>query len=162
MTRRIEGGVDGKGLRIAIVAARFNALVTDRLLDAAEATLRRYGVADEAIDILSVPGSFEIPLVARVAAQSGRYHAVICLGAVVRGDTDHYTYVANGAASGIASVGLETGVPAIFGVLTTDTMEQALDRAGGKAGNKGADAAITAIETVNLLRRLQQPDQAPG
>lgn len=155
MANSFEGSLDGRGLHIAVVSARFNALVTERLLAATTGTLERYGVASSDIDVFHVPGSYEIPLAARTAAGSGRYDAVVCLGAVVRGDTDHYNYVAGGAANGIASAALETGVPVIFGVLTTDTMEQALDRAGGKAGNKGIDAAVTAIEMASLLKSIR-------
>ncbi len=155
MANSFEGSLDGRGLHIAVVSARFNALVTERLLAATTGTLERYGVATGDIDVFHVPGSFEIPLAAKAAAATGRYDAVVCLGAVVRGDTDHYNYVAGGAASGIANAALDTGVPIIFGVLTTDTMEQALDRAGGKAGNKGVDAAVAAIETASLLKSIR-------
>ncbi len=154
MARSFEGGLNARGLRVAIVVARFNGLVTERLLEGAKSALLRQGVSEDAIEIAWVPGSFEIPLTAKTAASTGRYDAVICLGAVIRGDTDHYTYVAGSAASGIARVGIETGIPVIFGVLTTETLEQALDRAGGKDGNKGADAALAAIEMVNLLKSL--------
>ena len=140
--------------RFAIVAARFNAIVVDRLIEGVRDGLQRHGVADTNIDLVHVPGSYEIPLVAQKLGDSGRYAAVICLGAVIRGDTDHYDYVAGAAANGVANASLNTGVPVIFGVLTCDTMEQALNRAGGKAGNKGFDAAVTAIEMVNLLKKL--------
>ena len=126
----------------------------NRWSPAAIDTLRRHGVADDAIDVVWVPGSFEMPLVAKRLAASQQYAAVICLGAVIRGDTDHYDYVAGGAANGIAQAALTTGVPVIFGLLTCETLEQALNRAGAKAGNKGGDAALAAIEMVNLLRRL--------
>jgi 6,7-dimethyl-8-ribityllumazine synthase len=155
VARSIEGSLEAQDLRFAVVVARFNALITERLLEGTLATLRRYGVAEDAIDVVHVPGSFEIPLTAKAAALSGRYDGVICLGAVIRGDTDHYAYVAGGAANGIAAVGLETQVPVIFGVLTTENLEQAMDRAGGKAGNKGADAAVSAIEMVNLLKAVR-------
>jgi 6,7-dimethyl-8-ribityllumazine synthase len=148
-----EGTLTARG-RFALVAARFNQLIVDRLVEGARDCLRRYGVAEEAVDLVKVPGSFEIPVVARRLAASKKYAAVICLGAVIRGDTDHYDHVAAGAASGIAQAGLDTGVPVIFGVLTCDTMEQALSRAGGKAGNKGFEAAATAIEMANLLSQL--------
>jgi len=141
--------------RFALVAARFNGLVVEGLVAGAIDTLKRHGVADAAIDVVHVPGSFEIPLVAQRLAGSKKYAAVICLGAVIRGDTDHYDYVAGEAAGGIGRAALATGVPVIFGVLTCDTLEQALNRAGAKAGNKGADAALTAIEMVNLLRKLE-------
>ncbi|HYT90471.1 MAG TPA: 6,7-dimethyl-8-ribityllumazine synthase [Gemmataceae bacterium] len=142
--------------RFALVAARFNHFIVERLVEGALDALKRHGVADDAIDLAWVPGSFEIPLVARRLAGSGGYAAVICLGAVVRGDTDHYDYVAGGAANGIAQAALATNVPVIFGVLTCDTLEQAINRAGAKAGNKGFEAALAAIEMVNLLRQLPQ------
>jgi 6,7-dimethyl-8-ribityllumazine synthase len=142
--------------RFALVAARFNQFVVESLLAGALDALKRHGVADEALDVVWVPGSFEIPLVARRLAESGRYAAVICLGAVIRGDTDHYDYVAGGAANGIAGAALQTGVPVIFGILTCDTLEQAINRAGAKGGNKGFEAALTAIEMVNLLRQLPE------
>lgn len=140
--------------RFVLVAARFNAAVVDALVGGAVDGLRRHGVGDEAIDLVRVPGSFEIPLVAQTLAASGRYAAVICLGAVIRGDTDHYDYVAGEAAGGVARTALATGVPVIFGILTCDTLEQAINRAGAKAGNKGFEAALTAIEMVNLMRQL--------
>jgi 6,7-dimethyl-8-ribityllumazine synthase len=140
--------------RFALVAARFNSAVVDGLVAGALDGLKRHGVAADAIDLVRVPGSFEIPLVAQRLAAGGRYAAVICLGAVIRGDTDHYDYVAGAAADGVARAALATGVPVVFGILTCDTLEQALNRAGAKAGNKGFDAALTAIEMVNLLRQL--------
>jgi len=140
--------------RFALVVARFNALVTESLLAGCRDTLARHGVPDDRVDVAWVPGSFEIPLTARRLAASGRYAAVICLGCVIRGETAHFDYVAGQAASGVMQVALATGVPVIFGILTTDTVEQALDRAGLKGGNKGADAALAAIEMVNLLSRL--------
>src|SRR6266567_2102653 len=141
--------------RFALVAARFNSAVVEPLVAGALDGLKRHGVEDGAIDLVRVPGSYEIPLVAQRLAASGKYAAVICLGAVIRGDTDHYDYVAGEAASGVARAALATGVPVIFGILTCDTLEQALDRAGAKAGNKGFDAALTAIEMVNLLGQIQ-------
>ncbi len=138
----------------ALVVARFNEVIGDKLISGALDALKRHGVGDDMIDIVRVPGSFEIPLVAQKLASSGRYAALICLGAVIRGDTDHYDYVAGEAAGGVARAGLSTGVPVIFGILTCDTLEQAVNRAGGKAGNKGFEAALTAIEMVNLLRQL--------
>jgi 6,7-dimethyl-8-ribityllumazine synthase len=141
--------------RFALVVGRFNALVTESLLGACRDVLVRHGIPDDRIDVVRVPGSFEIPLVARRLAGSSRYAAVICLGCVIRGETAHFDYVAGQAASGIMQAGLETGVPVIFGVLTTETVEQALDRAGLKGGNKGADAALAAIEMVNLFSRLK-------
>jgi 6,7-dimethyl-8-ribityllumazine synthase len=140
--------------RFALVAARFNGAVVDALVAGALDALLRHGVSDDAIDVVRVPGSFEIPLVAKKLASSGRYAAVVCLGAVIRGETGHYDHVAGGAASGVASAALETGVPVIFGVLTTDSLEQAINRAGAKSGNKGFEAALAAIEMVNLLRAL--------
>jgi 6,7-dimethyl-8-ribityllumazine synthase len=140
--------------RFALVAARFNGAIVDNLVSGALDGLRRHGVADDAVDVVRVPGSFEIPLVAQKLAATGKYAAVICLGAVIRGATGHYDHVAGEAAGGVARAALATGVPVIFGILTCDTMEQALDRAGSKAGNKGFDAALTAIEMVNLLRLL--------
>jgi 6,7-dimethyl-8-ribityllumazine synthase len=157
VTRTFSGRMDGTGLRVGIVVARFNEFVTRPLLDGALDTLRRHGVADGDIDVAWVPGSFEIPLVARRMATGGRYDAVICLGAVIRGQTPHFEYVAANMASGIARAGYESGVPVIFGVLTTNTVEEAVDRAGAKAGNKGRDAALAAIEVADLLRQLR-PD----
>ncbi len=140
--------------RFALVAARFNSAIVENMVVGALDGLKRHGVADDAIDLVRVPGSYEIPLIAQRLAVSKQYAAVICLGAVIRGDTDHYDYVASEAASGVARAALATGVPVIFGILTCDTLEQALHRAGAKAGNKGFDAALTAIEMVNLLRQL--------
>jgi 6,7-dimethyl-8-ribityllumazine synthase len=140
--------------RFALIAARFNSLIVEPLIAGALDALKRHGVAEESIDIVRVPGSFEIPLTAQRLAGSGNYAAVICLGAVIRGDTDHYDYVAGEAASGVARAALTTNVPVVFGILTCDTLEQAINRAGGKSGNKGYDAALTAIEMVNLLRNL--------
>jgi 6,7-dimethyl-8-ribityllumazine synthase len=151
----IEGHLDAKGLRFAIVVARFNSFITERLLAGALDALRRSGCAEDAIEIVKVPGSWEMPLAAREAAKSGRCDAVICLGAVIRGDTPHFDYVAGEAAKGLAQASMETGVPVSFGVLTCNTLEQAIDRAGAKSGNKGFDAAMTAIEMADLLRRLR-------
>jgi 6,7-dimethyl-8-ribityllumazine synthase len=150
----IDGKLDGAGARVAVVIARFNSLVTDRLLAGALDALTRYNVSDDKVLVVRVPGSLEIPAVARKLAMSGKFDAVVCLGAVVRGSTPHFDYVAAGTASGLASISLETGVPVIFGVLTCDTMEQALDRAGGKAGNKGFDAAVAAVEMINVMKAL--------
>jgi len=150
----LEASADGSGLRVAVVVARWNSFVTRKLLDGATTTLRESGVLDEAITVAWVPGSFEVPTAASWAARSGRFDAVVCLGAVIRGDTAHFDYVAGGAAEGILRVSLETGVPVVFGVLTCDTVEQALDRAGGKEGHKGQEAALTAIEMANLRRLL--------
>lgn len=152
--RVYQGGLDGRGLSIAIVVARFNEAITRLLLAGAQDALVRHGVAEQEVDVVWVPGSFEIPLAAKGLATSGRYQAVVCLGAVIRGETPHFEYIASQMSSGVAQVGLETGVPTIFGVLTTDTVEQAQDRAGLKAGNKGYEAAVAAIEMANLLRSL--------
>jgi 6,7-dimethyl-8-ribityllumazine synthase len=149
-----EGTLIGGELRIAIVVSRWNDLVTRRLLDGALDALRRHGVATEAIDVAWVPGSFELPLVCQRMANTRRYDAVIALGAVIRGATSHYDHVAGAATSGVAQVSLATGVPCIFGVVTTENIEQALERAGTKAGNKGFDAAVAAIEMANLLRSI--------
>jgi len=140
--------------RFAIVTARFNEFVVNQLVDGAMDALARHGVPENAIDLVHVPGSFEIPLVAQKLGKTGKYAAVICLGCVIRGDTDHYDHVAGAAATGIASAALNSGIPVIFGVLTCETLEQAINRAGGKAGNKGAEAALTAIEMVNLMKKL--------
>jgi 6,7-dimethyl-8-ribityllumazine synthase len=149
-----EGSLIGSGLRVAIVVSRWNDLVTRRLLDGALDALRRHAVAAEAIDVAWVPGSFELPLVCQRMAATRRYDAVIALGVVIRGATSHYDHVAGAATSGVAQVGLSTGVPCIFGVVTTENIEQALERAGTKAGNKGFDAAVAAIEMANLLRAI--------
>src|SRR5713226_9494441 len=154
MPNTLEGTFAPPPGRFALVAARFNQLIVDSLVAGAVDALQRHGVADSAIDVVRVPGSFEIPVVAQRLAASQNYAAVICLGAVIRGETDHYDHVANAAASGVAQAALATGVPVIFGVLTCDTLEQAMNRAGAKSGNKGFDAALTAIEMVNLLRQL--------
>jgi 6,7-dimethyl-8-ribityllumazine synthase len=150
----IEGELIARDLRFALVVARFNDFIVEPLLRGALDALRRHGVVDKQIEIVRVPGAFDIPIAARKLALSGRYEALITLGAVIRGQTPHFTYVAGECAGGIARIALETGIPIAFGVLTTDTAEQAMDRAGGKAGNKGADAALVAIEMANLLRRL--------
>ena len=138
----------------AVVVARFNELFTRQLLEGAQNAFRRHGVADEDVDVAWVPGSFEVPLVARRLAASGSYAAVVCLGAIIRGATSHFDYVAGQAAAGVARAGLDTGVPVIFGIITTETLEQAMDRSGAKSGNKGFEAAVTAIEMADLLRQL--------
>lgn len=150
----IEGDFSTPAGRFAVVAARFNAAVVDALLAGALDAFRRHGVADDAVDVVRVPGSFEIPVVARRLAEAKAYAAVVCLGAVIKGDTDHYDHVAAAATNGILQASVLTGVPVIFGVLTCDTLEQAVNRAGGKAGNKGFEAAVTAVEMANLLRQL--------
>ena len=151
-----EGDFAPPAGRFAIVAARFNEFIVNQLVAGATDALARHGVPDDRVDLVRVPGSFEIPVVAQRLGRSGKYAAVICLGCVIRGDTDHYDHVAGAAATGIATVGLNCGVPVIFGVLTCETLEQAINRAGGKAGNKGAEAALTAIEMVNLSKRLPE------
>ena len=150
----IEGELLPRDLRFAIVAARFNDFVVEPLMRGALDALRRHGVADKQVDIVRVPGAFDIPIVARKLALAHRHEALIALGCVIRGQTPHFDYVAGECAGGIARIALESGVPIAFGVLTTDNAEQAVDRAGGKAGNKGADAALVALEMANLLRRL--------
>lgn len=149
-----EGNLDASGLKFAVVLARFNSFITDRLLAGALDALKRSGATPENIEIVKVPGSWELPLTAKMLAATNRYAAIIALGAVIRGETPHFDQVANQASSGLAAVALETRVPVAFGVLTTNTVEQAIDRAGGKSGNKGYDAAITAIEMADLIRRL--------
>jgi len=149
-----EGKLIAEDLKFAIVAGRFNEFITNKLISGALDALKRHGVKEENIELAWAPGAFEIPLVAKKMAARKCYDAVICLGAVIRGATPHFDHVSNEVTKGIAQVGLETGVPIIFGVLTTDTIEQAIERAGTKAGNKGFDAAISAIETANLLKQL--------
>lgn len=154
MGRIIEGKLTAKGLKVALIVSRFNHFITDRLEEGAKDALARHDVSTDDVDVIRVPGAFELPLVAARAAKSGRYDAVICLGAVVRGSTPHFDYVASEAAKGIAMAGLDSGVPVIFGVLTTDTLEQAIERAGTKGGNKGWNAALSAIEMANLLKQM--------
>jgi 6,7-dimethyl-8-ribityllumazine synthase len=156
MRRVYEGSIDGRGRRVAIAASRFNRLVTDPLVAGAVTELRRHGVAEADLDLAWVPGAFELPLVAERLAASGRYAAVVAIGAVVRGATPHFDHVAGQAAAGLAAAGRATGVPVAFGVLTCDTMDQALDRAGGKAGNKGAEAALCALEMAGLLEAIDK------
>jgi 6,7-dimethyl-8-ribityllumazine synthase len=156
MSQVTEGNLDASALKFAIVVARFNSFITDRLLSGALDALKRSGALTENIEIVKVPGSWELPLTAKTLAATNRYAAIVALGAVIRGETPHFDYVANQAAGGLAAVALESGVPVAFGVLTTNTVEQAIDRAGGKSGNKGYDAAITAIEMADLLRRLRK------
>lgn len=155
MARMVEGNLAAKGCAFGIVASRFNDFITARLLDGALDALRRHGAEEDRITVARVPGSFEIPLVAKRMAASRQYDAVICLGTVIRGATPHFEYIAGEVAKGVAMAGLETGVPVVFGVLTTDSIEQAVERAGTKAGNKGFDAACAAIEMANLLRELK-------
>ncbi len=149
-----EGFVTGKGLKFGIVVARFNEFITSKLLGGCLDTLHRHETADEDIDVAWVPGAFEIPLIAKKMAASGKYDAVICLGAVIRGSTTHYDYVCNEVSKGVAQVGMTTGVPTIFSVVTTENIEQAIERAGTKAGNKGVDGAMAAMEMANLLKAL--------
>ena len=149
-----SGRLDGSGLRVALACGRFNDLITERLLDGATDTLVRHGVDPASITVAWVPGAFELPLVAQRLAASGEFDAVICLGAVIRGATPHFDHVAGQCASGVQRAALDTGVPVVFGVLTTDSIEQAIERAGTKAGNKGFEAAMTAIEMADLLRQL--------
>ncbi len=151
----IEGQLNAAGLKFAIVVSRFNSLITERLLAGALDALNRTGCDADAIRVVRVPGSWELPVVARELARAGTYDAIICLSAVIRGDTPHYEYIASEAAKGLAQVALETGTPVTFGVLTCDTLEQAIDRAGAKSGNKGFDAAMSAVEMGNLMRRLR-------
>ena len=153
--RVIEGDLQARDLRFAILASRFNDFVVDRLGQGALDQLRRQGVSEKQIDVVRVPGAFDMPVVARKLAASRRYDAIIALGAVIRGETSHFDYVAGECASGLSRVASDTGIPVAFGVLTTESTAQAVDRAGGKAGNKGADAAASAIELANLLRRLE-------
>lgn len=154
MNKHFEGVLLGKGLKFGLVVSRFNEFITKKLLEGAQDALLRHGVNQEDIEIAWVPGSFEIPLVAKKLAQTKRYDAVICLGAVVRGGTPHFEYIAAEVTKGIAKVGLETGLPVTYGVITADTLEQAIERAGTKMGNKGFDAAMTAIEMANLLKSI--------
>jgi 6,7-dimethyl-8-ribityllumazine synthase len=159
--RTVQGGSEARGRRFAVVASRFNGVVVDKLVDGAVSCLRAHGVTEDDLDVVWVPGAFELPLVARRLAVSGGYDGVICLGAVIRGETAHFDFVAGEAARGIRQVGLDTGVPVMFGVLTTETYEQAIDRAGGQHGNKGWDAAMAAMETVDVLDRLPKRESEP-
>ena len=154
MANVLEGFITGKGLKFGIVVARFNEFITSKLLGGALDALHRHETRDEDIDVAWVPGSFEIPVVAKKMAESGKYDAVICLGAVIRGSTTHYDYVCNEVSKGVAQVNMTTGVPTIFAVVTTENIEQAIERAGTKAGNKGVDGAMTAMEMANLLKKL--------
>jgi len=154
LIRQHEGHLTAKGFRFGIIVSRFNEFISSKLLSGAFDVLRRHDAQDENIEVFWVPGAFEIPLVAKKVARSGRYDAVICLGAVIRGGTPHFEYVASEVAKGIALVGLETEIPVMFGIITSDTLEQAIERAGTKAGNKGWDAALGAIEMVNLLKKI--------
>ena len=155
MPQDVKGSLVGTGLKIALVASRFNNFITSKLVDGALDCLKRHGVADDDITVVWSPGSFELPLVAKRMAEAGGLDAIVCLGAVIRGGTPHFDFVASETAKGIAGVSLSTGVPTIFGVVTTDDLEQAIDRAGTRTGNRGAEAALSAIEMANLLKQLR-------
>lgn len=155
MPKYVEGKLNAEGLKFGIVVGRFNSFIGERLLEGALDALVRHGADDQQITVVRVPGAFEIPLAAQKMAKTGNYDALICLGAVIRGSTPHFDYVSSEVSKGIAHVSLETGVPVAFGVLTTDTIEQAIERAGTKAGNKGFEAAVTVIETANLFREMK-------
>ena len=155
MPQFFEGKLEAKGLKFGIIVSRFNSFISERLLEGALDALVRHGADEKGIHVARVPGAFEIPLAAKKMVATGKYDAVICLGAVIRGSTPHFDYVAAEVSKGVASVSLESGVPVAFGVLTTDTIEQAVERAGSKAGNKGFEAAVTAIETVNLFKAIK-------
>lgn len=154
--RVLEGKVVAEGIRVGIVASRFNEFITNKLVGGALDGLKRHNVDEAQVDVAWVPGAFEIPLIASKMAKSGKYDAVICVGAVIRGNTSHYDYVCNEVSKGIASVSLDSGIPVLFGVLTTENIEQAIERAGTKAGNKGYDCALSAIEMVNLIREIEK------
>ena len=154
MPKIIQGDLTAKGLKFGIVAARFNDFITSRLVDGALDALQRHGVSDGDIEIVKVPGAYEIPFASKKMTQSKKYSAIICLGAVIRGATPHFEYVSSEVSKGVAAVSMDSGVPVIFGVLTTDTIEQAIERAGTKSGNKGWDAALAAIEMANLMKQM--------
>ena len=150
----VEGGFEARGRRFAVVASRFNELVVAKLVEGARACLRKHGLSEDDVDLVWTPGAFELPVVAKRMAESGHYDAVLCLGAVIRGETPHFEFIAAEAARGIQRTALDTGIPVLFGVLTTDTLEQALDRAGGKHGNKGWDVAMAAMEMADVMESL--------
>jgi 6,7-dimethyl-8-ribityllumazine synthase len=152
--KTIEGELQAKGLKFGIVVSRFNEFITSKLLDGAVDALLRHGAKEEDIDVVRVPGSFEIPLIAKKLALKGTYNAIICLGAIIRGSTPHFEYIAAEVSKGIATTSMETGVPVAFGIITSDTIEQAIERSGTKSGNKGWDAAMTAIEMAQLIKKL--------
>ena len=154
MSKSYEGTLLGEGLRFGIVLSRFNEFITTRLLEGAQDALVRHGVKEDDIEVARTPGAFEIPLIAKMMAESGKYAAIICLGAVIRGGTPHFEYIAAEVTKGVAQVGLQTGMPVIYGVITADTLEQAIERAGTKMGNAGFDAAVSAIEMANLTRSI--------
>lgn len=156
MANILEGNLTADGLKFGIVVARFNEFITSKLLGGALDTIRRHGGNEDEVDVAWVPGAFEIPIAAKAMAESGKYDAVICLGAVIRGSTSHYDYVCNEVSKGVAQIGMSTGVPAAFGVITTENIEQAIERAGTKAGNKGNDAAMAAMEMANLLKNIKK------
>ena len=155
MPRILEGKLSAEGFSFAIIVSRFNDFISSKLVEGAVDGLRRHGASEEQISLIKVPGAFEIPLTAKKLAESGKYNAIICLGAVIRGATPHFEYVAAEVSKGIASVALESKIPVTFGILTTDNLEQAIERAGSKSGNKGLDAAIAAMEMVNLFKELE-------
>lgn len=154
MAKILEGRISAEGFNFAIIVSRFNEFISGKLVEGAMDALKRHGATDEQVSLIKVPGAFEIPLAAKRLAESGHYHAIICLGAVIRGSTPHFEYVAAEVSKGIANVALESKVPVTFGVLTTDSLEQAIERAGSKMGNKGWDAAVAAMEMVNLFKEL--------
>ncbi len=154
MANQMEGSLLGKGLKFGVVVSRFNDFIGSRLLEGAQDALARHGVVDDDVDVVRVPGAFEIPLVAKKLVQTGKYDAVICLGAVIRGGTPHFDYIASEVTKGIAQISLESGRPVIYGVLTADTLEQAIERAGTKLGNRGFEAAVSAIEMANVLKAI--------
>ena len=154
MSPVLEGDLDGRGLSLAIVVSRFNQALTEKLLAGAREALKKCDVDSDSVDVVWVPGSFELPLAAKHLAESGRYGAIVCLGCVLRGETPHFDYVAGQAAAGIQRVGLDTGVPVAFGVITADTLSQAVERAGGSAGNKGFDGVVTAVRMANLVKKI--------
>lgn len=154
--KNYAGNLNAQGLRFAVVVSRFNAFITERLLAGAMDALQRTGADPAAVEVARVPGSFEIPVTAREMASSGRYHGVICLGCIIRGETPHFEYISSEVSRGITAAALATGVPVIFGVLTCDTLEQAIQRAGAKSGNKGFEAGLAAVETANLMKRLRE------
>lgn len=156
MNQVFEGKLVGKGLKFGVVVGRFNEFISNKLMSGAMDALKRHDVAEEDIEVAWVPGAFEIPLIAKKMARSGKYDAVICLGAVIRGDTPHFDYVCNEVSKGIGKVGLQEEIPVMFGVITTDTIEQAIERAGTKAGNKGWEAAVSALEMVNLITEIEK------
>lgn len=156
MRQTFEGSMNGAGLKIAIVATRWNDFIVERLIAGAKTTLAQHGVHEDTVDLAMAPGAYEVPFVAKKLAVTGRYHGVVALGCVIRGATPHFDYVAGEAAAGIAAAARETGVPISFGVLTVDTIEQAIERAGTKAGNKGAEAALACLETINLCRSIEE------